>query len=156
MRSGLRGAYHKLLLSMALPLEVLADLQLAVDGEEVQIRGDGDRIVVDLPTLRAGRRLMTHGPWATGNRERSLRRINEALTITGITVDVRLDDDILARVGARAQPNAVARLLRLGDVEVRATQPLKAAARRRPLLTAGIVAGLVAFVSWLFFRSGDE
>lgn len=141
---------------MALPLEVLADLHLAVDGEDIQIRGDGDRIVVDLPTLRAGRRLLTHGPLATGDRERGLRRVNEALRIAGITVDVRLHGDTIARVGADAQPSGFARLLRLGDVEVRPAQPLKTEARRRPLLTAAVVTALAALLSWLLFRSSDD
>jgi hypothetical protein len=141
---------------MALPLEVLADLELAVDGENVQIRGDGDRIVVDLPSLRAGRRLVTHGPLATGDRERRLRQVNEALRIAGITVDVRLGGDVIARIGEGARPSTVSRLLRLGDVEVRTGPSVKSAARERPLVTAGVVAGLVAFLAWLFFRRGDE
>lgn len=141
---------------MALPLEVLADLHLAVDGEDVEIRGDGDRIVVDLPTLRAGRRLLTHGPLATGNRERSLKRANEALRIAGLTVDIRLDGETIARAGAQARPSGIARLLQLGDIEVRPVQPLKSEARRRPLLTAAVLAGLVALLAWLFFRSGND
>jgi len=141
---------------MALPLEVLADLHLAVDGEDVEIRGDGDRIVVDLPTLRAGRRLLTHGPLATGDRERSLKRVNEALQIAGLTVDIRLDGETIARVGSRARPSGFARLLKLGNIEVRPVQPLKREAGRRPLLTAAILAGLVALVTWLLFRSGND
>lgn len=141
---------------MALPLEVLADLQLAVDGEEIEIRGDGDRIVVDLPSLRAGRRLLSHGPLAMGDQEQQVQRVNEALDIAGLTVDVRLDGDVIARVGAQAQPNAVSRLLRLGDVEVRPSKTLTVAARRRPLVAVGVLAALSALLAWLFFRSGDE
>ena len=141
---------------MALPLEVLADLQLAVDGEEIDIRGDGDRIVVDLPTLAAGRRLLSHGPLAMGDREEQMQRVNEALGIAGLTVDVRLDGDVIARGGAQAKPNAVSRLLRLGDVEVRPSKTLTVAARRRPLVAVGVLAALSALLAWLFFRSGDE
>jgi hypothetical protein len=142
---------------MALPLEVLADLSLNVDGEDVKVRGEGDRVVVDLPNLRAGRRLLMAGPFRRGQRERTTRRIHEALRLADITMEVRLHGDVIARVGAEARPNAVARLLNLGDIEVRPVQPIATTARRRPLLTLGIASALAGLLAWLFFRgSGDD
>jgi hypothetical protein len=140
---------------MALPLEVLADLQLAVDGEDIDIRGTGDRIVVDLSSLRAGRRLLASGPFASAQRARTTGRVHEALDIAGLTVEVRLRGDPVARLGAEAQPGTIGRLLNLDGIEVRPTQPLRAVLRRRPVLTAAVVIGLVAGLGWWLFRRGD-
>lgn len=138
---------------MALPLEVLADLQLAVDGEEIDIQGDGKRIVVDLPTLRAGRRLVTSGPFAMGDRASKVSRLHEAMDIAGLRVEVRLRGDPIARLGAGTQPNTLSRLLNLGAVELRPTRPLLRAARRRPLVTGAVVVGLVLLIGWLLRRN---
>ena len=140
---------------MALPLEVLADLQLAVDGEDIDIRGTGDRIVVDLSSLRAGRRLLASGPFARGQRARTTGRIHEALHIAGLTVEVRLRGDPVARLGADAEPGAVGRFLNLDGIEVRPAKPLRAALRRRPVLTAAVVIGLLVGLGWWLFRRGD-
>ncbi|MFB6098731.1 MAG: hypothetical protein ABEK84_06415 [Salinibacter sp.] len=136
---------------MALPLEVLADLRLAVDGEEIEIRGTGDHLVVDLPSLRAGRRLLASGPFAT-DRPTTTHRLHEALRSSGLSGEVRLRGDPIARIGAGARPGTLGRLLNLDGVEVRPTRPLRAAARRRPLLTATIVLGLVALLGWWLVR----
>lgn len=140
---------------MALPLEVLADLQLVVDGEDIDIRGTGDRIVVDLSSLRAGRRLLASGPFTSGQRARTTGRIHEALGIAGLTVEVRLRGDPIARLGAEAQPGAFGRLLNLDGIELRPTRPVKAVLRRRPVLTTVVVVGLLVGLGWWLFRRGD-
>lgn len=139
---------------MALPLEVLADLRLAVDGENIDIRGTGDHVVVDLPSLRAGRRLMSSGPFAA-NRARTTGRIHEALELSGITAEVRLRGDPVARIGEGARPGTLSRLLRLDGIEVQPAPPLRAALRRRPLLTAAVVLGLLTLLGWWLLRSPD-
>ncbi len=136
---------------MALPLEVLADLQLAVDGEDIDIRGTGDHIVVDLPSLRAGRRLLSSGPFAT-DRAETTGRIHEVLRVSGLTAEVRLRGDTIARIGAGARPGSLGRFLRLDGVEVRPTRPLRTAIRRRPFVTAGVVLGLLVLVGWWLLR----
>ena len=90
---------------MSLPLEVLADLRLAVDGEDIDIRGTGDQIVVDLPSLRAGRRLLASGPFAT-DRARTTGRVHEALRISGLTAEVRLRGDSIARIRGAPRPRS--------------------------------------------------
>jgi len=53
---------------MALPLEVVADLQLAVDGEPISIEANGKRIIVDLASLEASseaRSTMIRFPFAS-------------------------------------------------------------------------------------------
>lgn len=137
---------------MARPLEVLADLQLAVDGEDIAIRGNGDRVVVDLPSLRAGRRLLTTGPLAMGGHRRRTEQLHDGLRQVGIGVEVRLQGEPVAQIGAGAQPGAWARLLNLGAIEIHPTRPLRRAARRRPLLTGLVVGGLLLLLAWLLLR----
>ena len=137
---------------MALPLEVLADLRLAVDREDIDIQASGDRVVVDLPSLRAGRRLLAAHPVSRAQGA-ATDRIHEALTVAGITADVRLRGDIVARIGAEADPGRLGRLLNQGAVEVRAAPSLRAAARDRPVVTALVIGGLLFLISWLVARA---
>lgn len=136
---------------MARPLEVLADLELSVDGEPIDIRGTGDRIVVDLPTLRAGRRLLTSGPFVF-NRPKRTRQLHEALRVTELSVEVRLRGDPIAQIGKGAEPGSLSRLLNVEGVELKPTRPLRAAARRRPVLTALVAIGLLVGLGWWLFR----
>lgn len=137
-------------LLMARPLEVLADVQLAVDGEEIDVRGHGDHIVVDVPSLRAGRRLFTTGPFAAEFRARTTRRLHEALRSAGLSAEVRLRGDPIARIGVGARPGALGRMLSLDGLEIRPTQPLRRALRRRPIVTALVVTGLLVLLGgWL-------
>jgi hypothetical protein len=137
---------------MALPLEVLADLRLAVDGENINIQADGERIVVDLPSLRAGRRLLAAQPLSGSRRPQSTEQLHDALEIAGLTAEVRLQGDVIARIGAGAQPGRLGQLLRMGGIELRAAPSLRAAARRRPLTTALVVGGLAFVLGWLVVR----
>lgn len=137
---------------MALPLEVLADLRLAVDGEDINIQADGNRIVVDLPSLRAGRRLLAAQPFSGDRRSRSTEQLHDALQIAGLTAEVRLQGDVIARIGAGARPGRLGRLLSVDGIEVRATPSLRAAARQRPFTTALVVGGLAFALGWLVVR----
>jgi len=137
---------------MARPLEVLADLQLTVDGEDIAIRGNGDRVVIDLPSLRAGRRLLSAGPLALGGHQRRTEQLHDGLSQVGVGVEVRLRGEPVAQMGAGAQPGALARLLNLGAVEVHPTRPLRAAAQRRPLLAGLVVGGVLLLLAWLLLR----
>ncbi|MFB6247808.1 MAG: hypothetical protein ABEL97_04485 [Salinibacter sp.] len=137
---------------MAPPLEILADLQLAVDGEDIDIQADGERIVVDLPSLRAGRRVLEAEPLSGDSRGRATRQVREALQVAGFTLEVRLNGAPMAIIGADASPGRLGRLLRLEGVEVRAAPPLRDAARRRPVATALIVGGLSLILGWLVTR----
>jgi hypothetical protein len=139
---------------MPLPLEVLADLRLAVDGEAIDIRGTGDRLVVDLPSLRAGRRLLSSGPFAH-HQARTAARVHEALELSGITAEVRLQGACIARIGAAAQPGLLGRLLPVPGVEVTPAPPLRAALRRRPAVTLAVVAALIALLGWWLLRSSE-
>lgn len=136
---------------MSPPLEVLADLRLAVDGEDIEIRGTGDHVVVDLPSLRAGRRLLSSGPFASDRAQRTAR-VHDALRMSGLTAEVRLRGDLIARLGAGARPGELGRVLNLDGVEIRPTRPVRAAVRRRPLVTAAVILGFLILVGWWMLR----
>jgi hypothetical protein len=140
---------------MARSLDVLADLRLAVDGEQIDIRGTGDHIVVDLSSLQAGRRLLRSGPFAS-DRIQTTAGIQESLRSMGLTVEVRLRGDLVARLGEGARPGAIGRFVRLDGVEVRPTRSLRIALRRHPLLTTTVVLGLLGLVGWCLLRLRDS
>jgi hypothetical protein len=51
----------------------------------------------------------------------------------------------------------VARLLNLGDIEVRPAKPVRAAFRRRPGLVLGVLTAAAALAAFIYFRSsGDD
>ena len=137
---------------MSLPLEVLADLTLAIDGEDLQIRGDGDVLVVDVPSVRAARRLMSSGPWSAEVRQKRADQFNEALRMAGITINVRYKSEVVARLGAEAQPNAVSRLFRFTGVEVHPVKAVRAQAKAHPLATLAVIGGTTALIAFLISR----
>ena len=137
---------------MSLPLEVLADLTLAIDGEDLQIRGDGDVLVVDVPSVRAARRLMSSGPWSAEVRQKRVDQFNEALRMAGITINVRYKSEVVARLGAEAQPNAGSRLFRFTGVEVHPVKAVRAQARANPLATLAVIGGTTALIAFLISR----
>ncbi len=136
---------------MSLPLEVLADLQLAVDGENVDIQANGDRIVVDLPSFQAGKRILEAEPISRRLRTSS-DRVQRALAVAGLTLEVQLQGDPILVVGSAADPSRFSRLLRLDGVELRLTPTLRQAVRQRPILSAAVVGGLFVLAGWIVAR----
>jgi hypothetical protein len=125
------------------PLDVVADLSLAIDGQGISIRADGSTIVVEAESLRAMRRLLTSLPADQRNPGR-LGQLHGALEMADLTVEVRADGNMIARMGADADASAMSRLLRLDYVEVRAARPALSALKQRPGLAAALIAGGVA------------
>ena len=141
---------------MALPLNVSADLQLTIDGEPLSISGSGDRLVVHVPRLRTARRLLTTGPLAVGNTGQNAERMAEALRLTGITVEVCVQGDTVARIGADAAPNAMGALLNAGPVEVDAGKTVWSVVRRHPVAAAAGGAAALALLAVLVRRFGSD
>ena len=137
---------------MALPLEVFAELELEVDGAPIDISATGDRIVVDLPSLRAGRRLLHAEPLRGAARARAGRRVQDALDLAGLTLEVRLRGDRIAVVGDGAEPGRLGAFLGLGEVELRPAASLRQSLRRRPVLTALLAGTLALLLGWLLAR----
>lgn len=130
------------------PLDVAASLHLQVEDEDVHIYGDGARIVVALPGLRAGSLLTKSSP-STTSRRNQLMLINQWLQRAGLTVDILLAGAPWARIGAEARPGALARRLRLGDLNVRTGPSLQALVKHRPFLS-GLALGLESLVAITF------
>ena len=142
---------------MARPVDIVADLTLTVRGEDIAVRGeDGQRVVVELPSLQAGRALLNDPPWPSTGRRQRINQAHRFLRASGLTVDVRLAGETVARVGAEARPNASARLLNLGDIEVRPSQAAQSAARQRPGLAVGLTALIAALVAILWFWRSED
>ena len=133
---------------MAKKLDIYADLSLDVDGEAIHIDGQGETVVVDLPRLRTGRKLLATSPF----RRRLWQGLADAdayLRHIGVTLDVRVRGRRLGRLGVNGRRGGIARLL-LGSANREAAPPL----RRRPWLVLGAIAGASALVgAWLMRRT---
>lgn len=115
-------------------LDVDANLRLQVKEEDVHIYGEGARLVIALPGPKAGSLLMNSSPF-TASRSNQLRLINRWLQRTGLTVDVLPAGTPWARIGSEVRPGPVARLLRLGALDVRSGPSLRALIKHRPFLS---------------------
>ena len=127
------------------PLNVMADLALSVDGEDVRVVADGDVIAVELADVRAARKLLRVAPMGLPRAER-LRQLHDALAAAGLTAEVRLYGEAVARLGKGAQPGRTSRLLRLDRLEVRPGRSIASAARRKPGTAAALLGGLAALL----------
>ena len=97
------------------PLSVVTDdLSLAVGGTEFDVRSTGDRLFVEVPTVRAAVRLA-----------RSLASEVDAagptrlLVATDLSVEVRVRGRTVAVLGSTARPGPVARWLDVAPAEPR-------------------------------------
>lgn len=86
--------------------DVTADLALAVDGFDLRITAARRRVVVDLPSLRAGSALVRSLPGGL-TRLAALRRLVRRY---GLTVVVRVGGYPLARFGRFLSPRKAAPL----------------------------------------------
>lgn len=125
------------------PLTIEADLDLEVDGERVRVGSDGQRLTVDLPSLRAARGLV--GP--LGQNEGAVAFVHAALAEGGVTAEVRMGGETLARLGAGTRPSRVARYLGLEGAELHARQALRHFAREQPLAVVGVAVGLIGLAA---------
>ena len=134
------------------PLSVMADLALSVDGEDVRIEADGDVIRIKLANARAARKLLRAAPLGRFQAD-GLRQIHEVLSASGLTAEVLLYGEPVARLGKNARPGRTSRLLRLGQAEVRPGRPIAAAARRKPGTTAMLAAGLAGLLGTVLYAA---
>lgn len=130
---------------MPAPLNVMADLALSVDGEDVQIVADGDVIAIELADVRAVRKLLRVAPMGRSRAER-LQQLHNALAAAGLTTEVRLYEEVIARLGKEAQPGGTSRLLRLGRLEVRPVRSIASAARRKPGTAVALLVGFAGLL----------
>lgn len=137
---------------MAMPLDVLANLSMVANGDDVNVRADGSTVVVELSSFRAGTSLLGLVPLQGRAGAQHLARFNDALRMADLTVEVRVREDTVARLGAKAQAGSVSRLLSLGEVEVRPGRAVAGAARRAPWVPWAVGAGALSLALLYFLR----
>jgi hypothetical protein len=128
-------------------LDVHADLSVSVDGDDFTVRGTGREVTIEVPSLRAGRKLLN----TPLSGQAQTRRVHEALRQAGVTARVVLNGATIARIGADAQPGAATKLLRLGQAEVRPAAAAAASARQSPWTWLLALAG-TGLLAWLLIR----
>ena len=94
------------------PVDVTADLALAVDGEPVRIESYTDLVTVDLPSVRTAVRLLRRHGDRAGD-------VPDLLAAAGLTVEVTVDGTAVARAGAEADAGAIERRLGYRAVRLR-------------------------------------
>lgn len=108
------------------PLSVEADLELELEAGLARVRGYGDVVVVDLPSLAAAREL------ADGTTTLPIEGAGDGLATSDVTVDVRVRGRSVARAGPGVTPGPLSRLvgaeparLSVGGVVLAALRALK-------------------------------
>jgi hypothetical protein len=96
----------------AAPLSVETDLTLTVDGTPVELQSTGERLFLEVPTLQTALQLARDG-------ETLRDRVSEVLTLTDLTVEVRVRGATVAVAGSEATPGPLSRELGVDPVEVR-------------------------------------
>lgn len=97
-------------------LAIDADLDLSVDGHAVAIRGDGERLRIEVDEAQTAWQLFQ------SNRpgRHLVRSITDTLDVFGIDVDVVVGERSVVSVGPSAQGGPVAQALGLPSVQVTA------------------------------------
>ena len=105
-------------------LDLKANLSVTVDGVDIAVTTDDDRLRVQVPSVLACVSVLSATP------EEGLA-LPSALAAAGLTTEVRVGSAVVAIAGADAAPGRLARLLSVGPVEVRALALAAAAVRLR-------------------------
>jgi hypothetical protein len=101
---------------------VEADLTVAVGGERLSVRGEGDRIVVECPSFAAARSARD----ALG----ALSTVGPAAAAAGLAVDVRVRGTSVARLAPDAAPGPLSRLAGVAPARLSLPGLLRALVRR--------------------------
>jgi hypothetical protein len=96
---------------------------LSLGNDDFLVNAAEDKIVVHLPSWRAGLAVMRFQS-ARGGWSRLLTQIQRGLTVADLRVQFRLAGRIVARLGIEARPGILSRLLGLGALELRPFQLL--------------------------------
>ncbi|MDZ5810978.1 peptide ABC transporter ATP-binding protein [Halorubrum sp. AD140] len=97
------------------PLSVVTeDLRLSVDGTALDVRSTGDRLFVEVPSVRDAYRVARRLP--SGRVARGPAML---LTATDLTAEIRVRGRTVVVVGADARPGLVSRELGVAPAEIR-------------------------------------
>ncbi|WP_302080878.1 hypothetical protein [Salinibaculum rarum] len=95
------------------PLSVETDLELTIDGTDVDVQSTGDRLFVEFPSLSG----VVHAA-RTVPRSRT-EEVTATLTATALTVEVRSRGRTIAALGADAPAGPVSRWLGIAPAQIR-------------------------------------
>lgn len=106
------------------PLSVVTeDLTLTVDGVDLDVRSTGERLFVEVPTVRDAFRVVRGLP-----ENADARGPAALLTATDLTTEIRVRGRTVAVIGADARPGRLSRELGVAPAEVRIAGALGAGA----------------------------
>ncbi len=110
-------------------LAVTADLSLATPGgEAVTVAADGAVITVSLPRLWS--RQWAVGPLADrGQRQKLLAGLHRGMRVADLTVQFKVQRQVVAQLAPQSRPTRLSRLLGLGAVQVHLIPCLRALLR---------------------------
>ena len=103
-------------------LSVDANLTLTVDGTKLAVSASGDRIRIQIPSVRAAVALF-------GSERQRLPAVSERLADTGLTAEVRIGDAVVALLGEAATPGRLSNSIWGESVEIRPGELFAAALR---------------------------
>jgi hypothetical protein len=92
-------------------LNITANLSVTVHNIDLAISTVDDRIRIQVPSVRAGIRLIR------SERDR-LQSVSRVLSETGMVAEIRIGSRVVAVAGTDAAPGTVSKLLSLGPVEL--------------------------------------
>ena len=98
-------------------LDIVGRLMVEMGDGSARVECLGDSIVVELPSLRAGRSILRQ--WPGGRRLETIRRVHEGLTAAGLTLRVDVGRRTVGLLGLGARSGLSSRLLGLGPLELR-------------------------------------
>jgi hypothetical protein len=115
------------------PLSIVTeDLTLSVDGIDLDVKSTGDRLFVEVATVRDAGRIARRLP-----DDVNARGPAALLTATDLTTEIRVRGRTVAVVGAEARPGLLARKLGVAPAEVRVAGALSAGVSGLTALTDG-------------------
>ncbi len=110
---------------------MLGRLELtAEDGSLIAVRGERESLLVELPSLGAGRALLRSRP-ARRRRLQLLGALHGALRTADVSLRITVAERQVASLAPESQPTLLSRLLGLGAVQLRPLSLLRAALTTR-------------------------
>lgn len=95
------------------PLTVETDLDLTIDGSQIDVHSTGDRLYVEFPSLRAARTALTGLP------PKRVSGVVSLLKETDLTIEVRSRNRTVLALGTDAPAGAVSRWLGAAPAQIR-------------------------------------
>jgi hypothetical protein len=114
---------------MVKPLDIYARLIVTTAGHQMNVQADGRLIIIELPSLLAGRELFKL--WRSRHeRGKFLDAVRAMMTHRDWQLEFHLNNRMIARLGVGIRPSLSSWLLGLNPLELRPMQMLWAIASR--------------------------